>query len=134
MNLGKKKSLAARTLNVGEGRIVFINSRLDEIKEAITKQDIRDLKNSGAIVIREIKGRRKTKRISKKKRDGNVRIKINVRKKRYVTLTRKLRKYISLMKENGKLSNIEFKNIRRKIRNKEFKSLNDLKAYLGGLR
>ena len=35
MNLSKKKKLAKKTFNVGEDRIVFLESRLDEIKEAI---------------------------------------------------------------------------------------------------
>ena len=34
MNLGKKKILAAKTLGVGLGRIIFNNERLAEIKEA----------------------------------------------------------------------------------------------------
>jgi len=68
MNLGKKKELAKRTLKVGKG----------EIKEAITKQDIRDLKREGAIVIKNIKGRRKVKK-KKKKGVGNIRKKIKTR-------------------------------------------------------
>ena len=47
MNLSKKKALAARTLNVGKARILFNVQRLGEIKEAITKQDIRDLHKEG---------------------------------------------------------------------------------------
>ena len=50
MNLSKKKKLAAKVFGVGKERIVFAKSRLNEIKEAITKQDIRDLKNDGAIL------------------------------------------------------------------------------------
>ena len=34
MDLSKKKRLAKRTLNVGEDRIVFLESRLEEIKDA----------------------------------------------------------------------------------------------------
>ena len=61
-NLAKKKQLAAKTLNVGKARIVFLPSRLDEIKEAITRQDILDLHKSGAITIRDIRGRKKIER------------------------------------------------------------------------
>ena len=64
MNLAKKKSLAAKALKLGRKRIVFLESRIDEIKEAITKQDIRDLQTEGAIVVKEVKGRKKVKRIS----------------------------------------------------------------------
>jgi large subunit ribosomal protein L19e len=80
---------------VGVSRIVFLKPRLDEIKEAITKQDIRDLYKDGAIVIKNIKGRKRKPTKRKKKTIGNVRKKINKRKKDYVTLTRKLRKYLA---------------------------------------
>jgi len=41
MKLDKKKNLAKRVLNVGKERIIFVKERLSEIKEAITKQDIK---------------------------------------------------------------------------------------------
>ena len=59
MNLSKKKSLAVKTLKVGKDRIVFLKPRLDEIKEAITKQDIRELQKEGAIIVKGIKGRKR---------------------------------------------------------------------------
>ena len=95
MNLRKKKALAARTFGVGVGRIEFLEPRLEEIKEAITKQDIRDLHKDGAIRIKNIKGRKAKPRKKKKKTIGNVRKKINKRKREYVTLTRKLRKHLA---------------------------------------
>ena len=58
MNLGKKRALAAKVLNVGKERICFNSERLDEIKEAITRQDIRDLHASKAITIRQESGRK----------------------------------------------------------------------------
>jgi len=133
MNLGKKKALAVRTLKVGKERIVFLQSRLDEIKEAITKQDIKDLLKEGAIVIKEIKGRRKIKRKSKKRSTGNIRKKVNKRKQEYIIMTRKLRKHVAELKKQGKLSKEEISDIRKKIRNKVFKSKNYLKTYIGGL-
>ena len=134
MNLSKKKDLAIRTLKVGKQRIVFLKSRLDEIKEAITKQDIRDLKKEGAIIVKEIKGRRKTKKISKKRTTGNIRKKVNKRKQEYVIITRKLRKYASEMQKQGKLSGEDVSEIRKKIRNRIFKSKAHLKTYIGGLK
>jgi len=50
MKLDLKKNLAAKTLKVGRDRVQFDNTRLEEIKEAITRQDIRDLATSGAIM------------------------------------------------------------------------------------
>ncbi|MFA4953430.1 MAG: 50S ribosomal protein L19e [Candidatus Pacearchaeota archaeon] len=133
MNLRKKKSLAARTFNVGEGRISFVKSRLDEIKEAITKQDIRDLQKNGAIIIKEKKGRRKVTK-NKSRSPGNIKKKVNKRKKEYVIITRKLRKYVGELKKQGKISSEDSNEIRKKIRNREFRSKSHLKENIGELK
>lgn len=133
MNLAKKKSLAVRALKLGKERIVFLGSRLDEIKEAITKQDIRDLQKDGAIVVKEVKGRKKVKK-TRNRSTGNIRKKVNKRKQEYVKMTRKLRKHVAVKKKSGELSAEEVKDIRNKIRNRKFSSLKNLKEYIGGLR
>jgi large subunit ribosomal protein L19e len=132
MNLGKKKALAARTFKVGLARIEFVKPRLEEIKEAITKQDIRDLYKDGAIKIKNIKGKRTIAGKKKKRTTGNVRKKVNVRKREYVIITRKLRRYLAGMKD--KMTDKERTDIRKKIRNRFFKSQSQLKAYLGGVK
>jgi len=105
---------------------------LDEIKEAITKQDIRDLQKEGAIVVKDIKGRKKVKKVNKRS-TGNIRKKVNKRKKEYVIMTRKLRRYVAEMKKQGELSKEEISDIRNKIRNRIFRSKAHLKTYIGGL-
>ena len=134
MNLGKKKNLAVRALGVGKKRIAFVESRLDEIKEAITKQDIKDLKKEGAIKVKEVSGRKKIVRRKRKRGPGKIKKKVNTRKQDYVKMTRKLRAHIKPMKESGKLSRENFIDIRKKIRNKKFHSLRHLKEYIGGLK
>ena len=134
MNLRTKKELAAKTLKVGKERITFVKSRLDEIKEAITKQDMRDLKEDGAIKIKEVKGRKKNTKKKAKRSTGNIRKKVSTRKQDYVIMTRKLRRYVAEMKKQGLLSAEEIKIIRNKIRNKMFKSKAHLKEYIGDLR
>ena len=134
MNLSKKKELAARTLKVGKARIVFLNSRVNEIKEAITKQDIRDLKSNGAILVKEIKGRKKNIKKKRKTSDGKIKKKVKKRKQEYVVMTRKLRKYVSEMKKQEKVTRDEYYDIRKKIRNRIFKSQAHLRDYIGGLK
>lgn len=132
MDLGKKKELASRALGVGKSRIIFIGSRKDEIKEAITKQDIRELVKSGAVIVKDSKGRKKKERKSsriKRKTPGKIRLKVNTRKRDYITLTRKLRKHVSSLRSTGNIDNETFKELRKKIRNKEFKSKANLKSY-----
>ena len=134
MNLRTKKELAAKTLKVGKERIMFVKERLDEIKEAITKQDIRDLFVDGAIKVKEIKGTKKNIKRKKKRSTGNIRKKVNTRKQDYVIMTRKLRAYVKELKNQGKLNAEEVKEIRNRIRNRMFRSKANLKDYIGGLR
>jgi large subunit ribosomal protein L19e len=112
MNLKSKKELAARTLNVGVNRIKFVESRIDEIKEALTKQDIKDLYNDKAIIIKEIKGKRKKEKKKKRRTAGNIRKKVNKRKQEYVKLARKLRSYLKNIK--NKLPKKDVDEIRKK--------------------
>ncbi|HEB47009.1 MAG TPA: hypothetical protein ENI22_00900 [Candidatus Pacearchaeota archaeon] len=133
MNLSKKKELARRTLGIGKERIIFLESRLEDIKEAITKQDIRDLQKEGAILIREIRGKRKAKK-RRNRNTGNIRKKVKRRKKDYVIMTRKLRKYVSEMKKMGKISKEDVRDTRKKIRNKIFISKSHLKEHINGLK
>ena len=51
MSLNTQKKLAAKVANVGLGRVSLDTTRLDEIKEAITKADIAALIKKGAIKI-----------------------------------------------------------------------------------
>jgi len=133
MDLSKKRKLAKRTLNVGEDRIVFLESRLEEIKDAITKQDIRDLLKIGAIVIKERKGRKKVQK-KRSRSTGNIRRKAKKKKREYIILTRKLRRYLRGPEIGGKLLKEQVVDIRKKIRNRGFRSLAHLKEYAGEIK
>jgi large subunit ribosomal protein L19e len=134
MNLRSKKQLAAKTFGVGKSRILFVNERIDEIKDAITKQDMRTLQKDGAIIIKEIKGRSANVNKKNRRHVGKVRRKVNTRKRDYVILTRKLRQFIADKKQKGEMSDEEIKETRKRIRNKIFKSKAHLKENLGGLK
>ncbi len=130
MNLRNKKELAARTFEIGKDRISFIESRKEEIKEALTKQDMKDLRKDGAIIIKEIKGRKKNIKRKKRRTTGNIRKKVNKRKKEYVIITRKLRKYVKEIFKQDRVSKEEKKELRKKIRNRDFKNLAQLKRHI----
>jgi large subunit ribosomal protein L19e len=130
MKLDGKKDLVARVLKVGKDRIVFNSNMLAEIKEAITKQDILDLKNQGAISIKEVKGRKKIVKRNTRRRIGSIKKKVKKSKKDYMALTRKLRAHISNLKRQGKISPEKFDKIRKEIRAKEFRSLSNMKERL----
>jgi large subunit ribosomal protein L19e len=130
MNLNKKRRLAAEALQVGRNRIVFNPQNLNEIKEAITKQDIKALHEEGAILIAPIQGRKTVEKRTRKRGPGKIKMKILNRKQNYVKLTRKLRAYVRYLKENNALSKETYYDVRKKIKNKLFKSKANLKEYL----
>ena len=127
MKLDLKKRLASKTLKVGKGRILLDNQRLDEIKEAITKQDIKELNESGAIKIKDVGGRRKIKKRKTRRRAGKIKVRVKKRKQEYVKITRKLRGYIKELKNQEKIDVETYKDLRKKIRNRIFKSKRNLK-------
>lgn len=129
MDLSKKKALAARTLNVGEGRIRFNVNSISEIKEAITKQDIRDLVTAKAIFVKEAKGRKANEK-RKRRRAGSIRMRPNSRKKDYMTITRKLRNYLKEIRKQDKISYEEFIELRKGIRSREFRNKTHLKEHI----
>ncbi len=130
MQLAKKKALAAKVLGVGKGRIIFVETHLQEIKEAITRQDILDLHKSGAIEIREVKGRKKIVRRKHRRRTGKIKMKVNNRKQEYVIITRKLRKFVRGLVRVGKIDKEKNREVRRMIRARKFKSKRHLKESL----
>lgn len=130
MNIRKKKILAANAMNVGKDRIVFNTARLDEIKEAITKQDIRDLVSAGAIIVKDIKGRKAVVKRKTRRRAGSVKKKVKNSKTAYVIITRKLRNYISELRDQEKITEEQFWKLRKEIRARAFKSKSHLKEHL----
>jgi len=127
MQLNKKKELVARTLDVGKGRISFNEQRLEEIKEAITKQDVRELVKDKAIFVKEIKGKRKRIKSKTRRRGGSIKKKVNKRKREYMTITRKLRSFISGLRKKGILTSEEYWQLRKEIRAKVFRSKEHMK-------
>ena len=129
MQLNKKKELAAKTLDIGKDRIVFNTSRLDEVKEAITRQDIRDLKASGAITVLPIKGRKTIVKRKTRRRAGSKKKVVKNRKRTYVLRTRKLRSYISELKKQGKITQEQNIKLRKEIRASIYRSKAHMKDH-----
>ncbi len=130
MQLAKKKELAAKVLKVGKGRIIFAEGRLNEIKEAISRMDILDLHKSGAISIREIRGRKKIVKRKNRRRVGKIKQNVNTRKAEYVIITRKLSTYVRGLFRTGKIDASEKREIRKQIRARKFRSKRQLKEHL----
>ena len=131
MNLTNKKLLASKVLGVGMGRIKFSEENLPEIKEAITRQDMVDLYKSGAISIKEIKGRKTKEKRKRIRKIGKVRMKVKQDKREYIIMTRKLRTYSKFLLKTDKIDSEKHQKIRRMIRARKFKSKRHLNEMLG---
>ncbi len=127
MKLDSKKNLAVKTLGIGKAKIVFNTNRIDEIKEAITRQDIRDLVSSGAISIKENKGRKTNVKRKHRRGEGGIKKKVKNRKQEYVKMVRKLRNYLNELMKQGKIDKETNKELRKQIRNRKFKSKRNLR-------
>ncbi len=130
MNLRNKKQLASKVLKAGTHRILFDKNSLKDIKEAITKQDIKDLFSEGIISIKPIKGRKKIIKRKNKGGPGKIKKKVNKRKQNYVKTTRKLRAYLKELKNNNKITNEKYYELRKQLKNKIFKTRDSLKEHL----
>jgi len=127
MQLSRKKALAAKVLGVGVNRILFSGSNLSEIKEAITRQDIVDLHKSGVIKIKEVSGRKKSVKRKHRRRTGKIKKKVNNRKQEYAIITRKLRTFLKHMMKTSSIDKAKYKEARKVIRARGFKSKRHLK-------
>ena len=126
--INKKKSLIARTFGVGKGRIVLNEEMQEQLKEAITRQDMRDLFKSG-FIIRDIPGRKKARKHSRRKA-GSIRKKIISRKRKYIDLVRRMRAYLKTLKKSNKLNRENYLNLRKKSKAKVFSDMKQLKDYI----
>lgn len=134
MNLRNKKELAAKALGVGKNRIKFNSEGLAEIKEAITKEDIRSLYNDGIIMIKPIKGRKRIVKRKIRRGPGKIKKKVKYRKQDYVKITRKLRRYVKKMKRENLISKEIYLELRKKIKMRSFKSTANLREYIESMK
>jgi len=132
MGLEKRKELAAKVLGVGKNKILFSEARLSDIKEAITKQDIRDMYAEGIIMIKSAKGRKKKEKRTTKRGPGKIKMTVRNPKREYIILVRKFRRYIGELRKQGKVSEEQYRDLRKKIKAKMFKSKANLKDFISG--
>ena len=129
MKLTTQKRMAAEILDVGEGRVVFDSLRLDEIKQAITKQDIRDLIKDRAIRIRP--GVAKAVRVKRKRTGaGRRKFRVKTRKRDYINRIRKIRTYVRDQMNSGALSKDLANAVRKYAKAGQFKNLRQAKEYI----
>lgn len=140
-NLVTQRRLASKILKVGLNKIVFDKSKLEEIKEAVTKEDIRDLIDSKAIIPRQSKGisrvrarkRRSQKRRGRQKNIGSRKGKRGARlnsKVSWMNRIRSQRILIKELKDKNKISKETYRNLYNKCKGGFFRSKRHIRLYL----
>ena len=125
VNLKSKKRLVSIIVGVGVNRVRFDNDHLDDVADAITRDDIRRLITANTITIKSFTGtshgRAQAKRIQKAKRgtgQGSKKGRKGARvgkKTVYVNKVRALRYLLKVSKDRKEITNESFKSIYKKI-------------------
>lgn len=125
VNLKAKKRLASRVTGVGVHRIKFDSDHLDDVADAITRENIRSLITANTIQIKSFtgtsRGRAQDKKDQKKKRgtgQGSKQGRKGARvgkKEVYVAKVRALRRLLKIAKDRKDITNPEFWVLYKKI-------------------
>jgi large subunit ribosomal protein L19e len=136
-----QKKLAGKLSKRSPKKVSLDNTRLTEIKEAITRADVRGLLKNGAIKVRQDTGisrsRAKANRLQKLKGrqrgQGSRKGKANARseeKRNWINRVRLFRTFLNELKEKDKLEPEVYKDLYRKTKGGFFRSIRHMKLYL----
>jgi large subunit ribosomal protein L19e len=138
--LDMQKRLASDLLKAGKSRVRFRQEMLDEVKEAITREDIKSLISKGAIIALPKKGvsrgrakalheqRKKGRRKGHGKRKGAKKAR-TPKKRAWINKIRPQRTFLRLLKEKKRLTNTQFRKLYRLAKAGYFRSRRHLKLY-----
>lgn len=141
MNLSNKKRIAARLLKAGETRVWFDPGRLQEIKEAITKADIRKLINDLAIQAKPKIGvsRFRARKIALQKRKGRqqgegskkgtFRARLP-KKQEWMAKIRSQRYFLKDLKEKELVRSSDYRKLYLMCKGSFFRSIRHIKLYM----
>ncbi|MBI2654665.1 50S ribosomal protein L19e [Candidatus Woesearchaeota archaeon] len=136
-----QRRLAAQIMKCGINRVKFDSSRMDDIKEAITKRDVKSLISSGAIS----KGRglnasrfwarlrKEQKSYNKQKGHGSRKGKRTARlnsKRTWINKIRLQRRYLKSLRDSNAIATHSYHELYMKSKGGFFRSLRHLKLYL----
>lgn len=141
MKLKVQKRLASQIMKCSPKRVWFDELMLEDIKEAITKADIRALISKGVIRIEHKKCksrgrsrlRQQQKRKGKRRGHGSRKGKKTARspkKDEWVNRIRAQRKLIKKLKESSKITKKSYNELYRKCKGGFFRNIRHIKVYI----
>jgi len=140
VNLKTKRRLVSRILGVGANRVRFDSEHLDDVADAITRDNIRSLVTANVIEVKPIKGtsrgrsyfkkfqrhKRGTKQGSKKGKKG-----ARVGKKEvYVKKMRSMRHQLKVSKYRKEITNKDYWNLYRQVTGNQIRNLAHLRSLI----
>jgi large subunit ribosomal protein L19e len=132
--LTMQRKLAAKILKVGENKVWIDQSKLEEVKNAITRVDIKKTISHGYIKARPDKIKKPTLVVKKKKKGAGSRkgkSGARVSKKRgWIKTVRPLREMIKELRDSGKIEKSQYRKLYLRVKSGAFRSRSHLKLYL----
>jgi large subunit ribosomal protein L19e len=140
-DLSAQKKLAADVLDVGKNRVWFDPDAQGEIAEAITREDIRELVQEGAIQAETARGnsrgrareRNEKRAFGHRKGPGTRKGKAGARKNAkedYTDRIRAQRRTLRELRDDGTLESAQYRQLYRMANGGEFDSVRRLQAYI----
>jgi large subunit ribosomal protein L19e len=144
VNLKAKKRLAARVTGVGVHRIKFDTDHLDDIADAITRENIRSLITANTIKIKSFTGTSRGRAHEKKaqrnkrgttqgKKQGRKGARVG-KKTVYVAHVRALRRLLKIAKDRKDLTNPEFWILYKKVGGNTVRNKAHLRSLMDDIR
>lgn len=141
MNLKLQKVLAAKIAGVGLDRVFIDPEKSADVKEAITKADIRSLISQGVIKILSVKrpSRHRARKLhaqrkkGRRRGQGNRRGKAGARsptKRTWINRIRSQRRLIKSLRDYEQISPKTFRDVYRKVKGGFFRSQSHVMFYL----
>ncbi|MBU0761944.1 MAG: 50S ribosomal protein L19e [Candidatus Altiarchaeota archaeon] len=141
MNLSSQKKIAAKILKVGKTRVRFNPEKLSDVSGALTRDDVRSLINSNAVLRKPAKGNSRGRFRAKKKAKEKGRRKGSGRregtssarapkKRRWITKIRALRDELKNMREKGEITASDYRRLYIQAKGNLFQSRRHLHEHI----
>ncbi len=141
MNLSVQRRVASRVLDCGTTRVLFAPDRLKDIKEAITKEDMRRLVSDGAVSARPLNSvsrgrvrkvliqRRKGRRQGKGSRRGHATARLSS-KDAWISRVRVQREFLCELRLKNLVSQATYTLLRARIKGGFFRSRRHVQLFI----
>jgi len=140
-DLSLQKRLAAEILGVGESRIWIDPNRIEDVADAITREEIRGLIKDGVIQVKPVHSnsrerwrrrhlqRKKGRRRGYGKRKGKKTARKD-KKEEWMNRIRKIRRFLRYLRDNGIIDRKTYRRLYMLAKGGTFHSLASLKHYM----